>query len=76
MGWYLNVGRLKTLLGKYDDSAVVMVSESREDGASEADDSPTYCFIASDGDLVDECDPAVESTVGMKRALVLHGVEK
>lgn len=78
MSWYLTVRKLKDILAKYDDNAVVMIAENRDgDGAVEADDSPSYVYRNDEGEIVDEFDPSLdESMIRNQRAVIIWGADK
>lgn len=78
MGYYLTVKRLKDILSKYDDSAIVMIAEDREgEGAVDASDEVSYLYRLEDGEIVDEFDSTLdESLLGKQRAVILWGVDR
>jgi hypothetical protein len=78
VSYYLTVKRLRDMLKRYDDDAIVMVGENREGGgAVDADDEPTYSYRTPDGEIVDQFDASYGDTLTDKdRVVILWGVDK
>jgi len=73
MGWFLTVARLKTILNKYDDDAVVMLASVDDTPLIyDASDEITLMYRDEIGEVFSEDEMRDdESLISTKRAVVL-----
>lgn len=73
MGWYLTVARLKTILNKCDDEAIVMIANTDDSPLIyDASDEISHMYRDEEGEVFgdDEIEDD-ESTARLKKAVVL-----
>jgi len=75
MSWFLTVGTLKRLLNKYDDSTRIMVGDSVDQSAYDAEEDFGVMWLDNDGTLINETDVEDEESLrNMHKVIVIWPV--